>query len=103
MKRTLFIFSNVLNVYYNKRFNNCTKNNNEFIIFRNLIILSANIFININKNKVNMSNQFQYQPINFQNKTTKSPNFLTSKLLDKSAPNLIVNKPYSYNLNANNK
>jgi hypothetical protein len=50
-----------------------------------------------------MSNQFQYQPINFQNKTTKSPNFLTSKLLDKSAPNLIVNKPYSYNLNANNK
>jgi len=50
-----------------------------------------------------MSNQFQYQPINLQNKTTKSPNFLTSKLLDKSAPNLNVNKPYTFNLNNNNK
>lgn len=37
---------------------------------------------------------FQYQPVNTQ-KVFKAPNFLSNKVLDKSAPNLAPTKPFS--------
>lgn len=40
---------------------------------------------------------FQYQPLNIQKPITKPPNFLNTKNLDKSAPNLIPPKQFGYN------
>jgi len=39
---------------------------------------------------------FQYQPINVQRGFTKTPNFLSSKVLDKSAPNIVQNRPSGF-------
>lgn len=39
---------------------------------------------------------FQYQPINIQKGLTKTPNFLNNKILDKSAPNIINNRPSGF-------
>ena len=43
-----------------------------------------------------MSNQFQYQPINFQNKTTKSPNFLNISGLFFSKSDNLFNLGFTY-------
>lgn len=38
---------------------------------------------------------FQYQPLNLQKPPIKPPTFLNSKLLDKSAPNLLPTKNFA--------
>lgn len=39
---------------------------------------------------------FQYQPVNIQKTLPKPPTFLSNKNLDKSAPNLLVQKQSIY-------
>ncbi len=46
---------------------------------------------------------FQYQPIPIQKFTPKQPTFLASKALDKSAPNLLQNKQFTYSPTILNK
>ena len=46
---------------------------------------------------------FQYQPINVQRGLNKTHNFLSSKALDKSAPNIVHNRSQVYIPNALSK
>jgi hypothetical protein len=46
---------------------------------------------------------FQYQPINVQRGFAKTPNFLSSKALDKSAPNIVQNRTLAFMPNALSK
>lgn len=46
---------------------------------------------------------FQYQPINLHRNTPKTPHFFSSKILDKSAPNIVQNRPTGYLPNALSK